>query len=558
MDLRYVIGIDFGSDSVRAVLLNCHDGSLLAEGESFYKRWSQKLYCNPNASIFRQHPQDYLESLEECIRQISDNIEEDVKKHIVGIGVDATASTPSPVDSCGIPLALKDSFSDTPDAMFYLWKDHSATKEAEEITKVFSSGTEVNYCRYEGPYQSEWYWAKILHCKRTNPDICKEAPTWVELADWIPSLLCGKTQPGSIYRDSGNASHKAYYNSNFGGLPARKCFSLLDPYLAQISTTFESPRPSTEAIGKLTEEWALKLGLPPGITISGSMIDAHCGAVGAGVRPGTLIKIIGTSAVDILVVEPDVIQKNQIKPTICGMGENSVIPGFIGLETGQAAFGDIFAWYKNQSLSLLKSIFDRLDYDIELKNELLQRISKEILPTLESLNLEDSYKMEVTAIDWFNGRRYPSLNEHLSGALFGLSIGTSPFEIYKALVLAVIFGAYTIFKGYKQSGIQIDRIIAVGGIPKKSPFVMQIMSDVFAMPIDVSDITQSGARGAAMSASVAAGIFGNLLEAQTQMCSSSYIRYLPNSEMHERYQTAYNNYLKYGETLEKLLMETRL
>lgn len=547
-DKTYVMGVDYGSDSVRAIILDANDGTLAASGTAEYPRWKQGLYSEPEKKRFRQHPLDHMECLISCVREAVASAGEKVRDRIVAIGFDATASTPAPFTKEGVPLALTKEFQEDPDAMFHLWKDHSSWKEAGEITKTFGT---YGYLKYQGPYQSEWYWAKILHTVRNDKRVRDAAYSWVELADWIPNLLSGNTNVDTMYRDAGNAGHKAYYHSDFHGLPSKECLASLDPYLAHIPDTFAKPRVSTSKVGNLTKEWADKLNLKEGIVIAGSSIDAHAGAVGAGVGPGTLVKTIGTSAVDLFVAERETVEKGHIDPTVCGMAENSVVPGYYGMETGQAAFGDVYAWYKRLLLSPVRTILEESGLSDDVKRQALVTIEKGLLPLLDKQAGKDQENDNLIALGWLNGRRYPVLNEHIKGAIAGIDLSVTSSEVYRSLVMATIFESKQAFLNYRKAGIPIDRIVAIGGIPKKSPLVMQMMSDIFSMPILVSDIKEACARGSAVFAAVASGIYPSMREAQDNLCRCSYTEYRPNQEKRTSYERLFAKYETFGSWYEK-------
>ena len=339
----YVIGVDFGSDSVRALVVNTETGENIGQGVAYYPRWKAGLYQHPELSIFRQHPLDYLESLEQCIKGALTDFTEEQKNHIIGIGVDTTGSTPVPVDRNGTPLALLHEFSENENAMFFLWKDHAAAAEADEINNLFRNNSENDYTKYQGDYSAEWYWAKILYAVRHDPSIREAAYTWEEHCDWITGVLCGETRPDKIYHSACAAGHKALWHSEWNGLPAAPVLEKLDPYLVLVRERYgNAPQPSTVKVGTLSKEWAEKLGLSEKIIISGSSFDAHAGAVGAGIAEKTFVCTMGTSCVDMFVEKEENLKGKNIQ-MYCGQAENSILSGYVGVETGQAAFGDIFA-----------------------------------------------------------------------------------------------------------------------------------------------------------------------------------------------------------------------
>lgn len=546
----YVIGFDFGSDSARALITETTTGAIVGEGVSYYTRWKNQLYCIPSQKQFRQHPLDYLETLENSISIALVQAGDAIRKKIIGIGFDATASTPTPIDKEGTPLALTEQFKENPDAMFYLWKDHTATEEAEEITRVFSS---FGFTAYQGPYQSEWYWAKVLHCTKVSTEVIHKAYSWIELCDWLPSILAGIQIPKQMYRCSCAAGHKVYYNSTLGGMPSKECLDTIHPYLSQIAATYRTPQFSGTKVGLISKKWAKRLNLPPTVVIGGSACDAHAGAVGAGIKPRTLIKILGTSAVDILVESLETITKQQIQPTVCGMAENSVLYGYYGMETGQAAFGDMNSWFKQLLLKPLQPILNTIQgVDQQNIQKILSHLDAKLLPSLEERLLDTNDNSDIMALDWFNGRRYPNLHENLQGAIVGLNFGIDAARLYRALVLSTVFGAKRIFQNYIDSGIVIDKIIAIGGISQKSPYTVQLLCDVLNRPIQTLFDTQVCARGAAIFAAVASGIYPTLQEAQKRICIQDYTLFEPRIEKVPYYERLYQRYLQAGAIIETL------
>ena len=540
---KFVVGVDFGSDSSRAVVVDVYTGEHLGTGECEYPRWMKGMYCDPAKNIFRQHPQDYLYALKECVKAALAEAGENAGKSVVAIAVDTTGSTPAPVNEDGIPLALFPEFAEDPNAMFYMWKDHSAEREAAEVQEMFVSGGEEDYTRYQGRYSSEWFWAKILYAKRHAPEVCKRAVSWVEHSDWIPGLLAGKTAPNVICRNATGAGHKAYWHSDFGGLPARKVLEQLDPYLAQIADGYTEPRKAGTVIGTITEEWANELGINPAAVVGVGVFDAHAAAIGAGISPRYLVKVIGTSTVDMMVEVRDTLRGKEITE-LCGQAEDSIIPGYIGIESGQAAFGDMFSWFRK---ILMWSVNDFLNQTEELTEQ-----EKEILKTnyyrkliarieAEASNLEPD--MDLTALDWLNGRRYPKTNNKVKCMLNGLNLGTTAPQIYAALSQAAVFGSKRIFDTFITRGVQIEGVIVVGGIAKKSPYIMQMLADSIQRPILVSNDDQCSASGAAICAATAAGFYQSILEANKKMAMGFCKKYIPNPENAEKYGTLYRKYL---------------
>lgn len=549
-----VIGVDFGTDSVRAIVVDPRNNEVLGEDTCHYPRWGDGKYCEPQHNQFRQHPRDYMEGLEASVRGAVKNAGAMAGKYVKGIAVDTTGSTPCPVNREGVPLALLAGFEDNPNAMFHLWKDHTAIREAEEINQVAAAWGGEDYTRFQGKYSSEWFWAKILHTIRTDAKVKQAAWSWVEHCDWIPALLTGQTAPLTMYRSACAAGHKALWHSEFGGLPSQEFLAQLDPCLAGVNEHYGGPPQTADvSIGPMTAAWAGRLGLSEQVIVAGSSFDAHAGAVGVGIEPHVLVKVVGTSTVDMLIEHYENLRGKDLKE-ICGQAENSIMPGYVGIEAGQAAFGDVYAWLKETLLWPIKQLLPSSTLlTAAQKNALSEDFSARIIPeiTARCQAMPDD-EADLIALDWFNGRRYPVVNEHVKSAVAGLQLGTSVPQLYKALVLATAFGSRRILESFLAEGLSIERIIAVGGIAQKSPFVMQILADVLNRPISVSASTQACAKGAAMYAAVAAGIYKTLQEAQAAMCEGFLSVYTPEKERVERYNGLYQKYLKLGEFVEKL------
>lgn len=550
MTNKYVIGVDFGSDSVRAVLVDTVSGHTINTKASEYRRWKAQMYCDGSSGQYRQHPLDYLESLEAVLKGVLEGYE-NLASMVAGIAVDTTGSTVCPVDEHGTPLALLKEFTDEPDAMFQLWKDHTAVKEAALINDVLSGG-ETDYTRYQGKYSSEWFWAKILRTVRENPAIRERAYCWTEHADWIAGILCGETRPDHIAHCSCAAGHKALWHSAFGGLPDRNVLSSIDPYLGMIRDRYmQTPKCAGEKLGTLCREWAERTGLPENLAVGMGSFDAHAGAVGAGISEKVLVKVVGTSTVDMMIVKPDEILCGKTKD-YCGMAENSIVPGYIGIEAGQSAFGDIYAWFKRLLIWPIENlpIPDNV-IGAENRKRLADWMTDCLLREIEA-TIEDVPDDQVLAVDWFNGRRYPELNDYLCGALTGLRLGTEPPSIYRALVKATVFGSRKIRDTWNSVGLKFEKVICVGGIALKSPYVMQMMSNVLNVPIMVSGETETCARGAAIYAAVAAGVFDSIESAQELMCEHYQPTYYPDQKQHEILEEEYHKYCLFADMTEKM------
>lgn len=547
---KYVIGVDFGSDSVRALVINALTGEELASAVAYYKRWMEGKYCDPTKNQFRQHPLDYIEGLTECITEALGQLSPEIAEHVVGIGIDTTGSTPCAIDKNGQPLALSPEFAENPNAMFVLWKDHTAVKEAAEINEQAWHHSEIDYTKYVGGiYSSEWFWAKILHVLREDSQVREAAYSWVEHCDWIPALLAGVNSADAIKRSRCAAGHKAMWHAEWDGLPSEEFLKAVDPLLQGYSKMYQDTYPSNEIAGTLCQEWADKLGLKAGIPIAVGAFDAHMGAVGGGVTAKTLVKIMGTSTCDIMVAPYEVMQ-DKLVAGICGQVDGSVIPGMIGLEAGQSAFGDVFAWFR-QVLSW------PLD-DLVEKGELSKGVRDQVFDSMLGNLTEAAAKIPVeetglVALDWLNGRRTPDADQTLKGAVLGLTLGSSAPKIFRALVEATAFGSKAVVDRFRDEGVEIEQVIALGGIPKKNPFVMQVTANVLNMPIKVVDSEQACALGAGIFAAVVAGVYLDVNAAQKVM-SSKYARtYYPEADQVQKYLAVYDKYLSIGKLLEDSL-----
>jgi L-ribulokinase len=553
---RYVLGLDFGTDSVRAVVVNADNGREEAGQVAYFKRWLKGEYCDPQDNRFRQHPLDYTEAMTEAVTGALSQLPQGAGLQVAGIGIDTTGSTPCAVDREGTPLALKEEFKDNPNAMFVLWKDHTAVSEAEQINRLARSWGGVDYTRYEGGvYSSEWFWAKILHILREDPGIAAAAFSWVEHADWMPALLTGNTDPLTLKRSRCAAGHKAMWHSEWGGLPAEKFLVKLDSALKGLrERLYTDTYTSDVKAGGLTEEWAERLGLSAGVAVAVGAFDAHIGAVGAGIGQATLAKIMGTSTCDMIVAPEAEVGSRQVAG-ICGQVDGSIIPGLVGLEAGQSAFGDVYAWLVNLLYWPLQYA-ESAPQEAEQRDRLRQEIKDTILQNLteEAARIPPG-KTGLLALDWLNGRRTPDADQSLKGAIVGLTLGTDPARIFRALVEATAYGSRAIVERFQSQGVAIKEVVALGGIAQKSPFVMQVTADVLNMPIKVATSEQACALGAAMFGSVAAGIYDSVKAAQEKIGSGFSRTYTPDPANVETYDSLYGKYLKLGRSLEQQLRE---
>lgn len=489
----FLIGLDFGSDSVRGVLVRAGDGSIAAEAVREYPRWGDGRYCCGERAEFRQHPLDYLESMTAVIRAVLRGV---APESVRGIGLDTTGSTPCAVDAEGRPLALHEAFADDPDAMFVLWKDHSAEAECADLNRALRNSP-VDYALYEGGiYSSEWFWSKLLHVLRRSEKVRRAAASWVEHCDWMAAELTGCRDARKIRRNRCCAGHKAMWHPAWHGLPPEEFLTAVDPLLAGWrGKLYDESFTADIPVGTLSPAWAAKLGLTEETVVAGTLLDAHCGTVGAGIRPGELVKVFGTSSCDMLVVPA----LDRAIPGICGQVDGSILPGMVGLEAGQAAFGDVYAWFRRL-----------LAYgggEVALAE--LEREAALLAPGAGG----------VRALDYFNGRRTPYADPGKTGELRGLTIHTTPAMIYRALLEATLFGTRAIVEHYQKYDIAISGITAIGGISRKSELLMQMAADVLGKPVKIAAAAQTGALGGAIFAAAAAGLYPDVFQAMAAMHS---------------------------------------
>ena len=557
MSAKYVIGLDYGSDSARALVVNALTGETLATAVKYYPRWKAGKYCNPNINQYRQHPQDYIDVLEGTVKEALSKCPAGVAENVVGIAFDTTGSTPAFTDKSGTPLAMLPEFAENPNAMFVLWKDHTAVKEAAEINDLCKKW-DIDYSAYEGGiYSSEWFWAKALHVLREDEAVRAAAYSIVEYCEWLPALITGVTSSDKIVRSRCACGHKAMWHPAWGGLPSEVFLTTLSPLLAGFrERLFTETETADKPVGTLSPEWAERLGLTTDVVVAGGAFDCHMGAVGAAVTPNTLVRIIGTSTCDIMVASKEEVGDKLIHG-ICGQVDGSVIPGMIGLEAGQSAFGDVYAWFKRVLEFPLKSIVAGSSLiDEETKQKLIDEACDKIIPALtveaEKIPLEES---TVIATDWMNGRRTPDANQLLKGTITGITLGTSAPRIYRALVEATAFGGKAIADRFLSEGVKIDGVIGIGGIALKSPFVMQTLSDVLGMPVKVCNTDQACALGAAMFAATAAGVYTKIEDAIAAMNSGFAKEYFPDAARTAAYQKIYDQYLTVGKFTEEKLFK---
>jgi L-ribulokinase len=548
----YVIGIDYGTDSVRSVIVHAGNGNEIASSVFNYPRWRDGLFCDASKNQFRQHPLDYVEGLEFTVKECLTKAGQSVRNAIKGISVDTTGSTPIAVDKTGTPLSLSEGFEKNPNAMFVLWKDHTSIDEATAINR-HAEKFDINYLQFVGGiYSSEWFWAKLLHVLREDESVRNACYSWVEHCDWIPFLLTGGTDVHQLKRGVCSAGHKALWAAEFGGLPPDNFFATLDPLLKGFTARlFKDTYTADQLVATLSNEWAQRLGLSAEVVVGVGAFDCHMGAVGGQIEPYHLSKVMGTSTCDMMVV-PAQDMKGKLVRGICGQVDGSIIPGMIGLEAGQSAFGDTYAWYKNllawpiDTLVSGTSLIDKATAE-KLKVSLLDNLIPELTRQAEALPLEEG---DEVAIDWLNGRRTPDANQLLKGAITGLNLGSEAPHLFKALVEATCFGAKAIVDRFNHEAVPVKGLIGLGGVAKKSPYIMQVMADVMNMPIRIHKSEQTCALGAAMFAATAAGLHPNVSVAMSAMGQGFDAQYTPGKKA-GIYAKRYQKYLALGAALEK-------
>ena len=525
MTARYTIGLDYGTNSVRALIVNVANGSEIAAAVWNYAHGTAGVILSRDPNLARQHPADYIKGAEITIRQSLAAAKKNVRgfnaNQIIGIGVDTTGSTPLPVDASGQPLAFQKKFSNNPAAMAWLWKDHTGVNEAAEITALAKRMRPQFLAKCGGTYSSEWFWSKILRCLRVAPEVFNAAHSWVELADYVPAALTGTEHPDQFIAGVCAAGHKAMWNAKWGGYPDAPFLSKLNPKLGRLRERL-TPRIHSidRAVGGLTPAWAKTTGLTTGMPVAVGAFDAHLGAVGSGVAPGTLVKIIGTSTCDIA-ISPNG-KKLADVPGLCGIVDGSVLPGHFGLEAGQSAVGDIFNWFVNYVQPLGKAG----------THEALTAGAAKLRPGESGL----------LALDWNNGNRTILVDQRLTGLLIGQTLYTTPAEIYRALIEATAFGALTIINRFEEYGVKISSVVNCGGIAEKNPVVMQIYADVTGRPMKISRSAQTCALGSAIAGAVVAGAHKDYATAQKAMTGLKPRIYKPDPKAHEIYRELYPLY----------------
>jgi L-ribulokinase len=557
---QFVLGIDYGTDSVRTIMVDAGSGKEIATSVFKYPRWNDGLYCDPGKNQFRQHPQDYIDGLvttvQDCIRHAGAA----AAKNVIALSIDTTGSTPVAVDEAGVPLSLRPEFQRNPNAMFVLWKDHTATKEAAEINE-HATKFDINYLRFVGGiYSSEWFWAKLLHVLRNDEAVRKSCFTWVEHCDWLPFLLTGGNDARRIARGVCAAGHKALWAKEFGGLPPDDFFSSLDPLLKGFtSRLFTDTLTSDQPAGRLSKEWAEQLGLSIDVVVGVGAFDCHMGAVGGQIEPYHLSKVMGTSTCDMMVIPKDDIKDNLVRG-ICGQVDGSIVPGMIGLEAGQSAFGDTYAWYSKLLSWPLKALLAKSSLlDSGTAQKLIEEIQGKLIVELSQQALAIPLREEdELAVDWLNGRRTPDANQLLKGAMTGLNLGTDAPHLFKAWVESTCFGAKAISDRIQIEGIPVKGLIGLGGVARKSPYIMQVLADVMNMPMRIHRSEQTCALGAAMFAATAGGIYSNVGDAMDAMGQGFDLEYKPNPGNAELYRRRFLKYQELGAAIEKAATQEKM
>ncbi|HTP13546.1 MAG TPA: ribulokinase [Bacteroidota bacterium] len=554
----FVIGADFGTDSVRILIVDAATGREISSAVANYRRWGKGLFCDPAANQFRQHPLDYIEAFQEAVQASLKRAPKGTAGRISALSVDTTGSTPCAVDEHGTPLALLKGFESNPNAMFVLWKDHTAVREAGEINKLAKSWGGEDFTKFEGGvYSSEWFWAKILHVLRADASVRKTAYSWVEHCDWFPALLTGSNDVSQMKRSRCAAGHKAMWHTSFNGLPSEEFLVALDPLLKGLRRRlFEETYTSDVVVGTLSAAWAKKLGLPPEVKVGVGAFDAHMGAIGGEIVPYHLTKIMGTSTCDMLVA-PNAEIGDKLVRGICGQVDGSIIPGMLGMEAGQSAFGDVYAWFKDVLMWPAENIISKSRLlTPRVKQKLMEELADNLIAKLsaaaEKIPIDES---GLLALDWMNGRRTPDANQLLKGAITGINLGSDAPRIFRSLVEATAFGAKKIVERFRSEGIRIDGVIAFGGVAKKSRFIMQVVSDVLDMSIRIPRSEQTCALGAAMCAATVAGLYPTIEDAKKNMGQGFEKEYKPNPDNARKYRTVFARYAKLGDFVERELTE---
>jgi L-ribulokinase len=519
----YTIGLDYGTNTVRALVVRVSDGAEQGTFVFAYPHGESGIILDPrDPELARQHPTDYLLGAKEAVRgATADALKNDpnfAMEKVIGVGVDTTGSTPLPVDINGRALAENPAFASDPNAMAWLWKDHTSALKAVAITEAAKVSHPEYLAKCGGAYSSEWFWSKMWQCAEAAPETAAAIAGWIECADWIPAILTGTEK--TPFRGICAAGHKAMYHTDWGGYPAKDFLASLHPELGRWREALDAS-PAAVAInqkaGGLTPEWAEKLGLKAGTPVAVGAFDAHLGAVGSGIGVGALVKIMGTSTCDIMVAPlsqnlPDV-------PGLCGIVPESVLPGFYGLEAGQSAVGDLFNWWVSQ-------------FGGKRTHEELTAAAAQLRPGESGL----------IALDWNNGNRTVLVDQRLTGLIVGQTLASTPEEIYRTLIEATAFGARMIVERLEEYDVRVEQVIACGGIADKSSLAMQIYADIFNRPMRTSRSSQTCALGSAIAAAVVGGAYPDALTAQRYMAHLNETDYQPDPAAVSVYEELFTLY----------------
>ncbi|WP_426350425.1 ribulokinase [Alloiococcus sp. CFN-8] len=529
MRSKYSIGVDYGTQSGRAVLVEVTTGKIVAQAVKEYTHGVMDRALPDGAPLNHdwalQHPLDYIEVLEETIPAVIKSSGVD-NEQIIGIAIDFTACTMLPVDDKGTPLCLKEELKGNPHSWIKLWKHHAAQYEANKLNKIAEERGEEFLKRYGGKISSEWMFPKIMQILDEAPEVYQEASGFMEATDWVTLQLCGLEK-----RNSCTAGYKAMWHKE-KGYPSKEFFKALDPRLENVVEEKLSGEIYSlgQKAGELTEEMAKRTGLLPGTAVGIGNVDAHVSLPAVGItEPGKMLMIIGTSTCDILLGEEE-----KIVSGMCGVVEDGVLPGFYGYEAGQSCVGDHFQWLVENCIP---------SYAYEEAKERVIGIHEYLTEEASKLRPGES---GLLALDWWNGNRSVLVDVDLTGMLIGLTLATKPQEIYRALIEGIAYGQNRIIEAFEESGVPVNELYACGGIASKNKLMMQIYSDVTNKPIKISASDQTPALGAAMFGAVAAGKekggYDTIFEAAKAMGKVKEEFYTPIPENVEVYKKLYEEY----------------
>jgi len=547
---KFALGLDYGTNSVRALIVDTSDGTEIAGFVFNYPSGRDGIIEDgKDPNVARQNPMDYLIGLEKSVKkavEIARKNRNFSPDKIIGIGIDTTGSTPIPVDEQGTPLCFHSEFKNNPNAMAWLWKDHTGFAEAALITKK-SHQHDPDYTKYcGGTYSSEWFFSKVFHMANVAPEVYNAAASFVEHCDWMPGVLTGDTNPKNLKRSRCAAGHKAMFNDEWGGLPSQEFFSGIDRKLdGLIAKLYTKTYTADARAGGLSKTWAEKLGLKPGIAVSAGAFDAHLGAVGSGIKPGNLVKIMGTSACDMMIAPAGKVTVN-IRG-VCGQVDGSIVPGYLGIEAGQSAVGDIFAWWRDIVRWPMENILPKTSCCKGMTREKIRKVMADAKDTAYAVMTEKAKKIKpgqtgLLALDWMNGNRTILVDQELTGLILGIHLHTRPEEIFLALIEATAFGARVIMERIAEYGVPIEQVIACGGLAERNPLIMQVYADITGRPMRVAKSGQACALGAAMFGAVAGGEFKKVEDAREKMSGFKNIIYMPNPENRKVYDELYKLY----------------